>query len=115
MFSRSEKIAEVIHKELNNFLIKESEPPKDTFITVTKVEVTKDMSAAFVFLSVLPVTKSGLALNYFKRISGPAAHYISRYLTLFKVPKLIIKIDDFAIKHRSVERELNKLAEEEKE
>ena len=67
MSQRSEQIAEVIHHELNNFLIKEAEPPKDTLITITGVEVTKDLEHAFINISILPINKTGTALDFFKR------------------------------------------------
>ena len=106
MSYRTEQIAEVIQHQLNNFLIKEAEPPRDMLITITGVEVTKDLSHAFIEVSVLPVNKTGTALVFLKKNLSVAGRYISQYSTLRRVPKLMLKVDDSALKHRRVERAL---------
>lgn len=106
MSRRSEQISEEIHRYLNDFLVKEAEAPRDLLITITEVKVTEDLETAFVSLSVLPVTKAGTAVRFFKAILPEAARYLSRHLRLRRVPKINVKIDEFALKHRRVERAL---------
>jgi ribosome-binding factor A len=106
MSYRTEQIAEVIQRQLNNFLIKEAEPPRELLITITGAEVVKDLSHAFIEVSVLPVDKTGTALEFLKKNLAAAGRYISKYSTLRRVPKLMLKVDDSALKHRRVERAL---------
>src|SRR3989339_616220 len=106
MSHRTEQISELIQRQLNDFLIKEAEPPRDILITITGVEVVKDLSHAFVEVSVLPIDKTGTAMDFLKRNLGAAGRYISRYSILRRVPKLMLKVDDSALKHRRVERAL---------
>ncbi|MFA6304160.1 MAG: ribosome-binding factor A [Patescibacteria group bacterium] len=107
MSQRAEQLAEIIRRELDIFLIKEAEVPRDMFITITEVVVTDDLENSFIKASVLPVDKSGTALAFLKRNAGAAARYLSKQMVMRKVPKLDFKLDDFALKHRSVERALN--------
>lgn len=106
MSKRSEQISEVLKHELNNYLIKEAEPPKDTLITITKVEVTQDLERAFISLSVLPIDKTGTVLKFMKREMREASRYLKKHMALRRVPRLEIVVDDSALKLRSVDRAL---------
>ncbi|MDP2736746.1 MAG: ribosome-binding factor A [bacterium] len=106
MSQRAEQLAEIIHRELDIFLIKEAEVPRDLFITITGVTITDDLENAFIKVSILPIDKSGTAYSFLKRQAGQAARYLSRKMIMRKVPKLHFAIDDFALKHRNVERAL---------
>ena len=107
MSKRSEQISEVIKHELNNYLIKESEPPKDTLLTITKVEVTEDLERAFISLSVLPINKTGTVLKFIKKELREASRYLKKHMALRRVPKLEIVVDDSALKLRSIDRALD--------
>jgi len=106
MSVRAEQIGEVIKRELNNFIIKELEPPKDSMITITGVELTNDLEKAFIRISVLPVSKAGSAMEYFKKQLGGAAKYLQHNMVMRRVPKMEILIDDYALKHRRIEKAL---------
>ena len=106
MSRRSEQLSGEIQHYLNDFLVKEAEVPRDLLITITEVKVTEDLEMAFVSLSVLPVDKSGTAVRFFEAVMPEAARYLSRYLKIRRVPKIKVKIDEYALKHRRVERAL---------
>ena len=107
MSKRSEQISEVIKHELNNFLIKEAEPPKGTLITIIKVEVTDNLERAFVSLSILPINKTGTVLKFIKKELREATRYLKKHMALRRVPKLEVVVDDSALKLRSVDRALD--------
>ena len=109
MSKRAEQIAEVIQRELNNYLIKEAEPPRNLLITLTKVEVTNDLEHAFVDISILPINQTGTALNFLKKNLFAAKNFLRRHSVLRKLPEIHLRIDDFALKSRKIERELEKL------
>jgi len=104
MSQRSEQLSEVIKHELNNFLIREVESPKDTLITITKVELTPDLERAIVHISVLPIDKAGTALKFVKKNLGEAARYLNKHSVMRKVPKLSVSLDDYELKHRRIDR-----------
>ena len=109
MSHRSEQLAEVIQRELNNFLIKEAEPPRNILITLTKTEVTNDLEHAFVDISVLPIGQTGTALEFLKKNLFWAKKYLRQHSLLRKLPEIHLKVDDSALKRRKIERELDKL------
>ena len=106
MSQRAEQIAEVLKHQLNNYLIKEAEPPRDSLITITNVTVTKDLEHAFISLSILPINKTGTATEFFKKHLFFAKKFIQKNSLLRKLPQLHLQIDDAALKYRKVEREL---------
>ena len=107
MSQRSEQIAEVIQHELNNFLIKEAEPPKDSLITITGVEVSKDLEHAVIDISVLPINKTGTAMDFLKKNLFEAKKYLRKHSVLRRLPKIHLKVDDSALKNREIERALD--------
>lgn len=106
---RGGQLSQIILEEFNNFLERELELPTDCLATVTKVEVTRDLKIAFIFLSVLPITKTGKAVGMIRAALGEAARYLSPRIKIRQVPKLVIKNDDTELKYREVEKELESL------
>ena len=52
-FSRSARIAEQIHRDLSGLLLRELKDPRVGPVTITAVEVTRDLSQATVYVSSL--------------------------------------------------------------
>jgi len=106
MSQRAEQLAEILIREFNTFLIKDAEPPRDIFITLTGVTMTDDLENALIQVSVLPVNKSGTALEFLKKVTPAALRYLGKHMVLRILPRLRYQVDDFALKHRNVERAL---------
>jgi len=113
MTRRSEQLAEVIHHEFNNFLVREIELPLDILVTVTAVRVTPDLKHAYLSLSILPITKVGGTLKIFSKILPGARRYLSSRLKIRQCPELHCVVDDSALKERKVGRVLDKLVKPE--
>ena len=109
MSKRVEQISEVIRRELNEFIIRELEPPSDILITVTDIKTTNDIKHTIIFISVLPINKVGLALKFLNNRLGRIKHHLSQRLRLHHLPELKVVADDSALKSRKVERELERL------
>lgn len=112
MSSRSEKLAEIIQREINDFLMREVEFPLDSLVTLTRVEVTPDLKQAFLYLSILPITKTSSILKLINRYLGRARHFLSKKLTLYQCPTLKFVVDDSALKNRKIEKALEELKKE---
>lgn len=52
-FSRSNRVAESIHKEVSSLLLKGLKDPRIGFITITAVDVTPDLHLARIYYSVM--------------------------------------------------------------
>jgi len=118
MSNRAKQIAEVIQRELNNFFIREVEFPKDSLATLISVEVTPDLKHAMLYVSILPISKTGSVLEVLNRSLGRARGYLSNKLTIRKCPELKIIVDDYELQHRKIDKklaEINKLDINQKE
>lgn len=64
---RIEKIQELMKQEISQIILQELKDPRIGFVTVTQVEVTRDLSSAKVFVSIMgdeeQITKCWKGLN----------------------------------------------------
>ena len=94
MAHRKEKLEELIKRKTADFLLTEIKDPRIGFVSVTKVELSKDLSQAGINVSVLggprDIRKSLEGLN-------SAAGYIQRYLgkeiSIRHIPKIEFCLD----------------------
>lgn len=93
-FQRSHRVAEQIHHEISQLLIKGLKDPRIGFVTITAVEVTPDMHLARVFFTAIGDaaarrnTEQGLksSIPYLRRELG-------RRLRMRYVPDLLFQYD----------------------
>lgn len=101
-----EVISEVIRNDVRN-------PHVGTLITVTRVDITKDLHHAKVYISVIgdenEKNESLIALN---NAAGFIAVNASKKVVLRYFPNLIFKLDDSVDKHMRIESLLDKISEE---
>ena len=108
MSKRAEQVSEVIKHKLNEYIIRELEPPKDTLITITQIETSEDLKYTLIYVSILPINKTGTALKFLNNNLGRMKHHLDNKLRLHHMPKLKIVVDDSALKSRKIEREIEK-------
>lgn len=85
-FSRSNRVAEQMRRELADLLQFEVKDPRVGMVTVTEVEVTGDMEHAKVFYSVkesMPSVQAGL-----EKSAGFLRTQVAKRMLLRKVPQL---------------------------
>ena len=93
-YNRTRRIAEEIRKVISTMLISGIKDPRITsMVSVTDVEVTNDLSYAYVYISILggdeESTLEGLrsAVNFIRR-------EVSKNVKLRHTPQIIFKVDD---------------------
>lgn len=93
-YNRTRRIAEEIRKVVSTMLISGIKDPRITsMVSVTDVEVTNDLSYAYVYVSILGGDEEssliGLksAVNYIRR-------EVSKNVKLRHTPQIIFKVDD---------------------
>lgn len=108
-FSRTERVSELIRRELALLIAREMDDPRMRFVSVTAVEVTKDLRSATVYVTQIN-TAGGPAIDIrsLQKASGFLRGQLARVLSLKKVPALTFVYDD------SVQRgvELSRLIDE---
>ena len=91
---RSEKVADLVHKEISEMLIKSIKDPRIGFVTITRVSVSEDFRLARVYFSVIgspedrEKSQEGLdsARGYMRKELG-------RRLTLRYTPEIVFQFD----------------------
>jgi ribosome-binding factor A len=111
--SRQEKVTKALHKEISSIIHDELKDPRLGFITVTKVELSKDLRFAKVFFSVL-----GKEQDYknTQKALDSAAGFIKKLvcerIDLRFAPEIIFREDHSTEYSVKIEEILNQIKEE---
>ena len=104
-----EVISDVIRKEVRN-------PHVPELITVTRVDITRDLHYAKVYISVIgSEQKKAETIAALQTAAGFIAVQASKQVVMRYFPSLTFKLDDFVEKHMRIEELLNKISAEKKE
>jgi len=114
--SRTDKVSEALKQEVSNIIHDELRDPRLGFITVMRVEVTKDLQIAKVFYSVMGSPeqkfKAGEALEsaagYIRRLIGDRLRLRFTPEVIFKLDKSVDYSIEIAEKIERVKNELKK-------
>jgi ribosome-binding factor A len=109
---RSDKVADLIHKEISEMLVRTVKDPRIGFVTITRVAVSEDCRSAKVYFSVTGTQeereRSMKGLNSAK---GYVRKELGRRIRLRYTPEIIFKFDpsiEYAIHIGEVIRHLKK-------
>jgi len=101
-----EVISEVIQRDVRN-------PHVNQFVTVTRVDITKDLHYAKVYISVIGTEEAKVetiaALN---SAAGFIAVHASKKVVMRYFPELTFKLDDSVDKHMRIEKLLGEISAE---
>lgn len=114
-FSRSDRIAEQIQRELAELLRKGLKDPRIGWVTVTAVEVTRDYSHAKVFYTVMQADKRELTQEILDSSAGYLRNELGRAIRLFSMPQLHFVYDESIERGVHMTRLLNQVAEDDAE
>ncbi|MDO8536504.1 MAG: 30S ribosome-binding factor RbfA [Candidatus Omnitrophota bacterium] len=96
---RPERVQEALRQEISKVALEEIKDPRIGFLTITKVELTKDLRYAKVFFSVLGGAKEkALALKGLNSAKGYIKGVVADRIKLRLVPELSFRIDE-SIEH----------------
>lgn len=92
---RPERVQEALRQEISKIVQNEIKDPRIGFITITKVDLTKDLRYAKVYFSVLGEMKDkDLALKGLNSAKGYIKNLVAERIKLRFVPEVVFKIDD---------------------
>ena len=101
-----EVISDVIHKEVHN-------PDLSEFTTVTRVEITKDLRHAKVYVSIMgPPEEQEKSLNALKSAAGFIGVTASKQVVMRFFPELRFLLDDSAEKAQHIEKLIREVQDE---
>lgn len=92
---RPERVQEALRQEISRIIQENLKDPRIGFLTITKVELTKDLRYAKVFFSVLGEMKDKtLALKGLNSAKGYIKNMVADRIKLRFVPEIMFKIDE---------------------
>jgi ribosome-binding factor A len=97
-FNRTDRIADVIQKELAQIIHQEMKDPRVGLITLAQVKVSKDLSHAKVYVSVMMEERSKEALETLNKASGFLRAQLAKRVQMRVMPILSFVYDDTTIK-----------------
>lgn len=97
-FSRSQRMAEQIRRDLAELVNEELKDPRMGFLSFTAVKLNRDLSHAVVYCSILEDEKRQETLETLSRASGYLRTELSKRFRSRTVPKLKFVNDDSVIR-----------------
>ncbi len=96
---RPERVQEALRQEISKVVLEEIKDPRIGFLTITKVEISKDLRYAKVYFSVLGGAKEkALASKGLNSAKGYIKGVVADRIKLRLVPELSFRIDE-SIEH----------------
>lgn len=87
-FNRSERVAGQIRRDLAKLIQKEIKDPEVGFVSLSDVEVTRDLSHAKVYITVFEPEKAAESIKALSRAAAFLRHRLGQELRLRHVPEL---------------------------
>ncbi|MCD6149936.1 30S ribosome-binding factor RbfA [bacterium] len=109
MLFRINKINSLIQQRLSLILSRELNLKPGIFLTVSKVDTTKDLRYARIFVSVFPESEANYAFKTLEKESGRLQKELGKKLKIKILPRLNFKIDTTEAKADEIEKILQKL------
>jgi len=104
-FPRSRRIEDQIQRILSDVLRTEVRDPRLAAVIITAVKVSKDLSVAWVYYSVLQADGEAESLDIaLASAMGFLRHRLAQQLTVRRVPELRFELDETGANARSMEK-----------
>lgn len=95
MSFRPERLAEAIKKEVSELLTEELKDPRIGFVSITSVEVSKDLRYANIYFSVFGETDEQKAsLEALRKAQGFIRGELAKRIRLRYTPEITFKLDE---------------------
>jgi len=91
---KKERLEELLHQELNRLFLKETEFPLGAMVTLMRVELNPDASAAVASVSIFPAKYVDSVMKQLKKTSPFFLHRLIRRLKMHSVPAIFFKHDE---------------------
>ena len=89
MDNRVDRVNDLVRGELGNIFLREMEFPKDSLVTITRVETASNIITTKVFISVFPDKKQERVLETLNRRVYFIQQMLNKALKMRPVPKII--------------------------
>lgn len=115
MSHRLDQLNSLIQQEICQTILKEIDLPLGCLATVTKVEVSKDLGQAKVWVSILPENRQEEIMEILEKNIGHVSQIIAKRLFIRKMPHLVVKIDTTEVKASHIEELIDQISQKKHE
>jgi len=113
---RIQKINEMLRREISEIIQRDMKDPAVGFTTVSRAEISKDLSYASVFVSVMGEEKiRKTTIERLNKAVGYIQHQLSEKTRLRTMPRITFKLDESVDHSLRIDEILKKIAEEKTE
>ena len=113
---RIEKLQELIKQEMSKSILQEIKDPRIGFVTVTDVKLSKDLSVAKIFVSIMGSDEQIKdTLEGLKSALGFLRHEIAKKVRMKYTPKIYFALDTSQNYSEHIQKLLLEISNEEKE
>ena len=109
---RKERLGEELKKILGQAFLENIKDPKIGFVTITKIDVTRDLSHAKVYISVLENKKEKDTMNALNKAEGYLRSIVAHQLDLRVAPKITFVVDESMAYSMKINCLLKKISKE---
>ena len=109
MHSRVDRINQLIKETLAEIIQEEADVPSDIFVTVVKVDTSRDLRYARVFVSVFPENKSGKTMEMLKKKIYAIQGSLNKQLHMKPLPRIEFRTDKTEVEADKIEKLLKKI------
>ena len=114
--TRAERVAQMMQKELGTMIQRELKDPRIGFASVTRVEVSRDLSAAKVFIIVLGSAENAEdTMAGLEHAKGFLRGEVGRRLQLRHAPEINFRRDESIDRSMALQRLMRQLKEDRKD
>jgi ribosome-binding factor A len=106
-FSRTQRVADLIHRILARIIREEFKDPRVGMITLSDVEVTPDLKVAKVYVSVLEEAKVEETIKVLNDAAGFFRSQLASSISLRVIPKPRFIYDDSVVRGNRIDKLLN--------
>jgi ribosome-binding factor A len=111
-YKRSQRVGELIQREVAQIISQEMKDPRLGFITVTRVALTDDLKLARIYVSILGEEEEREeSLSTLRRARGYVRSLLGRRIRIKSIPDISFEIDDTSDYAASIETLLDQVRE----
>ena len=114
-FSRSERMAEQLRRELAEIVRDEIKDPRLGFVSFTEVRMSRDLSHAVIYCSVLNSEDQAESIEVLNRAVGFIRKEIARRIRARIVPTIKFVIDDSVMRGAAMDSLISKAIQNDKQ
>ncbi|HCM67978.1 MAG TPA: 30S ribosome-binding factor RbfA [Candidatus Kerfeldbacteria bacterium] len=109
---RMDRINELIRRQLSELFARELDLPHESFVTITRVNTSRDLSGCTISVSIAPDDAAKEILQYLEKRAVFFHHVLNEKITLRKIPKVRFTLDTTERHAARIEQLLNDIAKD---